>query len=47
METTGTANSTKMVKDIYPGSFGSKPGYLTDVNGTPVLANDPLYGQEL
>src|SRR5262245_36336939 len=30
----GTAAGTTLVKEIYPGSYGTGPTYLTNVNGT-------------
>lgn len=37
-----------LTKDIAPGTTGSYPGYMTDVNGTAFLiANDGISGYEL
>jgi ELWxxDGT repeat protein len=44
----GTAAGTVLVKDITPGTNGSYPGYLTDVNGTLFFsARDDAHGFEL
>ena len=52
----GTAAGTVMVKDIFPGDFGSAPAHLTMANTPPngidkealfFSAIDPLYGDEL
>lgn len=43
-KTTGTPASTKIVKDIFPGSLSSNPYYLRDVNGSLYLqAMDKSY----
>lgn len=47
-KTNGTVAGTKIVKDIYPGGFGSFPVYLTDVNGRLFfMADDGVHGSEL
>ena len=52
----GTAAGTVMVKDIFPGDFGSAPAHLTMANTPPngidkealfFSAIDPIYGREL
>lgn len=43
----GTRAGTRMVRDIAPGSRGSKPTFLTNVHGTLFFAaNDGLHGTE-
>src|SRR5215217_7609545 len=43
-----TAQTFKLVKDIYAGTTGSLPYDITDVNGTLFFtANEPSSGQEL
>lgn len=44
----GTGPRTAMVRDIWPGSHGSAPSSLMDVNGTLYfVANDGVHGREL
>lgn len=44
----GTADGTKIVKDIYPGPRGADPEFLINVNGTLFFtASDPVFGREL
>jgi ELWxxDGT repeat protein len=44
----GTEAGTVMVRDIYPGSYGSEPRYLTNFNGTLFFAaDDGVNGWEL
>lgn len=44
----GTETGTVMVQDIWPGSDGSRPEWLTNVGGTSFfVANDGTYGREL
>ncbi len=44
----GTTAGTVLVKDIWPGTFGSYPRYLTNVNGTLFFsAKDNTNGTEL
>jgi ELWxxDGT repeat protein len=44
----GTAAGTQMVLDINPGSAGSRPSLLTNVNGTIFFAaDDGVHGREL
>jgi ELWxxDGT repeat protein len=51
-QSNGTAAGTVLVDDITPGSFGSSPSNLTDVNGrlfftASVIAGGIEYGQEV
>ena len=47
-KTDGTAAGTKLVKDIYPGFYGSNPGSFTVSNGLLFFsANDGVHGSEL
>jgi ELWxxDGT repeat protein len=45
----GTTDGTRLVKDIYPGSSGSRPLSFTNVNGTLYFSADGSYfsGREL
>jgi ELWxxDGT repeat protein len=44
----GTSEGTVMVKDIYPGEYGSIPSNLTNFNGTLFfIASDAAHGAEL
>ncbi len=44
----GTAAGTKLVRDIYPGDWGSGPDRLIDVSGTLFFsADDGTHGREL
>lgn len=47
-KTNGTPNGTKLVKDIYPGGFGSSPNNFVNVNGNVFFAAfDDTHGREL
>ncbi len=46
--TDGTANGTKLVKDINPGTGNSQPAFFTEYNGKVYfVANDGTHGAEL
>jgi len=47
-KTDGTEAGTTIVKDIYAGTTGSDPGFLTNLGGTLFFsANDGVHGREL